>query len=131
MSKETQALAGLQEDINELRGKNVPVGSLSDGHHSYDELYQHRNILFIALCKEIAGNDVLNPIWCTHTQSDGTPVQDGWFLLGINKKAGKQISYHIPECFWDVVTDFAKTTPKAPDYDGHTGPEVLKRIASL
>lgn len=29
-------------------------GQLSDGYHSFDELYEHRLVLFIALCNQLA-----------------------------------------------------------------------------
>jgi hypothetical protein len=50
--------------------------------------------------------------------------------LGLNKKAGSQMTYHLPLGRWDE-TEFAETLEKAPEFDGHSSQEVLNRIASL
>ncbi len=103
----------------------VNKGEISDGYHTFNELYEHRNTLFVALCG--AMDDVgLYEIWRSKTQSDGTKIE-GYFLLGIHIKKGNQISYHLPMKFWDV-TDFVETLDVAPEFDGHTSDDVLKRL---
>lgn len=54
----------------------------------------------------------------------------GWFILGINREKGKQISYHVPLKRWKE-TDFAQTLDKAPKFDGHTSQDVLNRLKTL
>jgi hypothetical protein len=68
-------------------------------------------------------------VWRTKVHSDGL-ILDGWFILGINKKSGNQITYHIPLSRWKE-TDFAETLEKAPEYDGHTSDDVLLRLKTL
>lgn len=58
---------------------------ISDGYHTFGELYEHRIALFIALCRAIEGTE--NDAW-------KMPPKDGWFLMGIGKEKGKQITYH-------------------------------------
>jgi hypothetical protein len=108
--------------------------SISDGYHTFDELYDHRIILYTALCKNI--NEVLileNPgkfeIWKSQKHSDGTNI-DGWFVLGIGTDKGKQITYHLPNEKWNKC-NFAVALEKAPEFDGHTSEDVLKRISNL
>lgn len=103
-----------------IKGDNLEV---SDGYHTINELYEHRINLFIALCKRI------NDCWRSDTHSDGTSFE-GWFILGINKSQGSQITYHLPMSRWDDC-DFATTLFKAPEWDGHTSNDVLKRLLEL
>lgn len=110
-------------------------GEISDGYHTFNELYQHRIVLFIKLCEYYKWSMVSdpmydkNPIWRSQKHSDGTSY-DGWFIMGINKEKGEQISYHIPIDKWDE-TDFADTLDKAPEYDGHTSNDVIDRLLKL
>lgn len=112
------------------------IGEISDGYHTFNELYEHRHTLYIALCKAInkpkyygdlrnrLGDE--NIVWRSKKHSDGT-MYEGWFIMGINKDVGEQISYHLPLSLWDK-TEFADTLKKAPKWDGHTPKDVLKRV---
>ena len=105
-----------------------------DGYHTFSELYDHRITLFIALCKKMANNleyagEDKGFVWRSKLHSDGTSFDD-WFILGIGKANGKQITYHLPLSRWDE-TDFTETLDKAPDFDGHTSDDVLERLRRL
>lgn len=111
-------------DGNDLTGK------ISDGYHTFDELYEHRITLFIALCKKYLQIDWTPPeIWRSKIHSDGS-IMDGWFILGIHKEIGKQVTYHLPISRWDDC-DFTETLDKAPEFDGHTSEDVLARLKAL
>ena len=109
----------------------------SDGYHTFGELYDHRITLFIALCKAMGdlgyfhGNiheaDAI--VWRSKFHYDGSSF-DGWFILGIGKEKGKQITYHLPLDRWEE-TNFAETLEKAPEWDGHTSDDVLNRLKEL
>lgn len=108
----------------------------SDGYHTFKELYDHRITLYVALCKQIATHNCnrgeFHNVWRSKRHSDGELCFGGdeWFVLGIGKEKGKQITYHLPIEKWEE-TNFAETLEKAPEYDGHSSAEVLKRIALL
>jgi len=108
---------------------------VSDGFHTFDELYEHRIILFIALCRKISEplpdsySEEGIEVWRSRFHSDGSSYE-GWFILGINKELGQQISYHLPLSKWEE-TDFAETLDKAPEWDGHTANDVLERLKTL
>lgn len=106
-------------------GKDMTV---SDGYHTMDELYEHRIALFIALCQDLAGNNHPN-IWKSKKHHDGSEYE-GWFIMGINDEKGEQITYHLPMSEWDN-THFAKIYDFAPEWDGHTSADVIKRIKNL
>jgi hypothetical protein len=105
--------------------QNIDKGQISDGYHTFTQLYAHRNALFIALAEQVSVTP--GKVWRSEAQSDGVR-QDGWFLLGIGKEAGKQITYHLPLKEWNKCA-FAETLDKAPEYDFHSSDDVLERIA--
>lgn len=97
--------------------------SASDGHHTFDELYDHRNHLFAALM--LSNADIS---WRSRLHHDGT-MYDGFFIAGIRLVPGP-ISYHLPLSMWDFL-DFndVETLERAPEYDGYTPADVVKRLA--
>lgn len=118
------------DDNNEL--------DVSDGYHTFNELYEHRIELFICLCRAFTYYaDKCDDAkfcqkyftWKSKYHSDGSKY-DGWFVLGLNKENGKQITYHIPMNRW-AECKFAETLEKSPDYDGHTSEDVLHRLKNL
>lgn len=107
---------------------------VSDGYHTFDELYDHRIRLFISLCKTrqklgYALQRDNGSVWRSKLHSDGSSFE-GWFILGINKKPSEQITYHLPEVYWKEL-DWVETLEHAPEYDGHTSADVLKRLEFL
>jgi hypothetical protein len=105
---------------------------ISDGYHTFGELYAHRVELFIALCRVISCNgngEADKNVWRSKRHSDGT-FEPGWFLMGISTVQGEQISYHLPITKWDE-THFASTLETAPEFDGHTSDDVLIRLGRL
>lgn len=110
--------AEIVEAVNTMR--------VHDGHHSMIELYEHRYALWIALANMCIGS---GQVWRSWAHSDGGGYP-GWFLLGIGKAAGRQMTYHLPERLWDRC-DFAETLDCAPEFDGHTAADVLRRLEDL
>lgn len=125
--------------INTGKEKNILDSKLiSDGYHTFGELYEHRIDLFIALCKQIHWSyqrtkgltiDESFPIWKSVKHSDGS-MYDRMFILGIFTEKNKQITYHLPIEKWDD-TNFATAIDNAPEYDGHTSNDVLERLKQL
>jgi len=106
-------------------------GKVSDGYHTFDELYEHRIVNFIAACRllsQIPGEG--GRVWISKKHSDGSEW-DGWFIMGIDSEPGKQITYHLPISKWDECKYVAAVIEKAPQWDGHTSADVLKRLANL
>ena len=96
------------------------ISTVSDGYHSFGELYEHRHMLFIALLlynKDIA--------WRSLYHDDGS-CYEGWFVAGLDLPTG-QITYHLPLRLWSML-DSIKTLKKAPKYDGHTSKDVINRL---
>jgi len=118
-------------DITDYEVVNVEVietkdkGNTSDGFHTFSELYEHRIVIYMALCNSIKDK---YSVWKSKTHSDGSS-SEGWFVLGINKESGKQITYHLPISKWDDCN--FEELEKCPDFDGHDSKEVLNRISKL
>ena len=91
-------------------------GNTSDGYHTFNELYDHRCLLWINYC-------LLNMDKCYLVPNHF----DGWFLLGM-KTAWGQISYHCPNKFYGMVGNFKI---EHPEFDGHTPQDVINRLESL
>lgn len=94
----------------------------SDGYHTFNELYHHRTVLFavvVSCYKDVA--------WKSKIHNDGT-MYDGMFIVGIGTPNG-QATYHCDNSYWDMFK--CKELDKAPEWDGHTPDQAIKRIEGL
>jgi hypothetical protein len=103
------------------------TGETSDGYHTFNELYEHRIALFIALCSEVDRRTPTGYVWRSKLHSDGT-MFDGWFVTGIGTEPGDQITYHLPMSKWGDTDWLGTERPQAPDFDGHTAADVVVRL---
>lgn len=100
-----------------------PVGQVSDGYHTFDELYDHRCLLFIALMKAHPTDS-----WFSMAH-DGGGALTGWFIAGMTLPTGKVISYHLPKKYWEFAkSTHAEERERAPKWDGHTSDDVIGRL---
>lgn len=101
---------------------DVPdTGKISDGYHTFDELYAHRILLFVCLLKSYPSIS-----WKSKFHDDGSSF-DGWFIAGMMLSSG-DITYHIPDRYWDMLEKI-KVLDNAPKWDGHTPDDVIKRLS--
>lgn len=119
----------------DIQDSGIDTNLISDGYHTFGELYEHRITNFVVLCRCLAivhqAFPKRNEIWRSLKHSDGGLAFGGtWFMLGINKEPGQQITYHLPIEAW-TKTEFAETLETAPEWDGHTSSDVLERLANL
>ena len=101
--------------------KEYSKGQISDGSHTFDELYYHRMVLFSIICnqnKELA--------WKSKLHHDGT-MYDNYFIVGITTPEG-DYTYHYDLEYWDMFN--VKELEKAPEWDGHK-PKDITRLYSL
>ncbi len=110
--------------IEKING-NISVKQISDGHHTFEELYKNRLILFCVLC-----NSNPNISWKSkkHFDEENDPMFNGDFIAGINTPEGIA-TYHFKLEFWDLFQ--IPEIEKAPRYDNYDNATVLKRIYSL
>ncbi len=96
-------------------------GQISDGYHTFDELYEHRMVLFSIIC-----NQNKDKAWKSKLHHDGT-MYENYFIVGLNTSLG-QYSYHYHMENWDHFN--VKELELAPEWDGHK-PENIRRLYSL
>lgn len=102
------------------------TGQISDGFHTFDELYEHRAALFIALMR-------FRPhcAWYADEHEDGS-MFEGFFIAGMMLPTG-QITYHLKIDPWRRLLEgqmLAKVPhlERAPAWDGHIPAEVVERL---
>lgn len=98
------------------------TGETSDGYHTFNELYEHRHALFLALMRQNSFNS-----WASKLHDDGA-MMDGWFIAGMNLPNGT-VTYHLPIRLWDdALKTGCNELLRAPKWDGHTSTDVVNRI---
>lgn len=98
-------------------------GKVSDGYHTFDELYHHRAILFAVICNN-------NPelAWKSKLHDTGD-MYEGMFIVGIDTPKGQATYHYDIKPYWDIFN--VKELDHAPKWDGHTSDDAIMRIASL
>lgn len=99
----------------------VDAGEISDGYHTFNELYFHRMILFSVIC-----NQNKDKAWKSWKHADGT-MYDDYFVVGITTPEG-DYTYHYYKDYWDYFD--VKVLEHALKWDGHK-PEDVTRLLSL
>lgn len=99
------------------------IGDVSDGFHTFNQLYHQRAMLFAALV-----NQNLDISWKTRKHEDGKLCfGGGWFLVTIDTPEGPY-GYHYEDKYWDIF--HCKELEKAKHWDGYTEEDV-GRLMSL
>jgi hypothetical protein len=124
MIYETNSNMSRQEFVQNYIDQNktkIKVGEISDGYHTFDELYYHRMVLFAMVC-----NTYKQKAWKSLKHSDGT-MFDNYFIVGITTPRGNY-TYHYDEQYWDYFE--VKELDSAPEWDGHK-PSDIERLFTL
>lgn len=135
-------LKEIQEKINSL--PQEMIGELSDGYHTFNELYEFRKMYNAALFNEWAkmeriesprpyviekhiGKYQVHKSW---KHNDGELCfGGGWFIVSAMLPTG-QISNHYPASDWNLFKVPEVEKALFP-FDGHTGKNVLERLKNL
>lgn len=78
--------------------EGVNVGQISDGFHTFDQLYGHRNALTAALLNT-ADELGLKAGWSLRHDDGELCFGGGWKIAWIELPSGKEIRYHLPGDF--------------------------------
>lgn len=122
----------------------MTAGQVSDGYHTFNDLYKHRNALFVALAHEITNNDfgyvpdaaddppptngaIEWPVaWKSKNHHpDDDPMYPGYFIACL-RLWPESISYHLPLDLWDVFPGVEM--PHAEKWDGCSPDATLIRL---
>jgi hypothetical protein len=100
------------------------VGELSDGYHTFNQLYHQRAVLFACIVKQNK-----NKAWKSFKHSDGKYCFDSngeWFIVGIDTPQGSY-TYHYTKEYWDMFD--CQELECGKEWDGHTEEDVTRLLS--
>ena len=100
----------------------INKGKISDGYHTFDELYYHRTVLFACLCKAHKDRSFIS-----EKHSNGTMFDD-MCIAGMYTPEGIY-TYHCEKKYWDLFKG-VQIFDSAPIWDGHQ-PDDVSRLSSI
>lgn len=108
-----------------INPESFVTGETSDGYHTFNELYHHRAVLFSVIC-----NTYSHLAWKSKRHHDpDSPMYDGMFIVGIETPSGQATYHYDIEPYWDMFR--VNELPCAPEWDGHTPDEAIRRIGTI
>lgn len=105
------------------------IEKMSDGYHTFEELYEFRKIYNALLFNEWAKNGKYE-VYKSKKHFDGEKCFDGnWFIVVAILPSG-QISNHYEMKDWDLfqIPEYDKSKY---EFDGHTSQDVLERLKEV
>ena len=108
--------------IDELQQEQIDMGEVSDGYHTFNELYYYR-MLYNAAFFNLLPKNMAHKSKRHHTGEEC--FGGGWFIVMANLSTG-QISNHYELKDWNLFKVPEKEI--ADEWDGHTPQEAAKRI---
>lgn len=98
--------------------------NISDGYHTFGDLYHHRAMLFASIC-HMCPKDIA---WKSLKHNDDT-MFDGMFIVGVTTPRGEATYHYNIEPYWDQF--HVREIDVAPEWDGHTPGEAIGRIYDM
>ena len=100
------------------------MGEVSDGYHTFNQLYHQRAVLFAALVKQNK-----DKAWKSFKHSDGKFCFDEngeMFIVGIDTPEGSY-TYHYHKKYWDMFD--CQELEVGKEWDGHTEEDVTRLLS--
>lgn len=98
------------------------IGDLSDGFHTFNQLYYQRMVLFAAIVKQNK-----EKAWKSRKHEDGEPCfGGGWFVVGVTTPEG-DYTYHYEDKYFDFFD--CEELPRGKHWDGHTEKDVVRLLS--
>lgn len=100
------------------------IGEISDGHHTFNELYHQRAVLFATIV-----NLNKDKAWKSFKHYDGKYCFDSngdWFIVGIDTPEGSY-TYHYSKEYWDIFD--CEELECGKEWDGHTENDVTRLLS--
>jgi len=111
------------DKLNEVSGREV--AKLSDGHHTFDELYEFRKV-YNAMTANLLSKYTDFPIYKSWKHSDGEYCfgeDKKWFIVEMHLPTG-QVSNHYRAIEWDLFKIKEVEIPTI-EYNGHKPKDTL------
>ena len=98
------------------------ISDLSDGYHTFKQLYYQRMMLFAVIVKQNR-----NKAWKSLRHSDGELCfGGGWFIVGIDSPEGSY-TYHYEDKYFSLFDCIELEIGKT--WDGHTEKDVTRLLS--
>ena len=106
-------------------------GEITDGYHSFNELYEFRKLYNALIFNEWAkSSSPKHDVHKSWRHNDGELCfGGGWFIVVAQTEFG-QITNHYEEKDWDLFK-IPETEKAKYEYDGHTPQDVIETIKKL
>lgn len=129
MTKIINELIKTGKSYNPTHDNYVDTNKVTDGYHTFAELYDFRKVYNAVLFNEWARQDLYN-VHKSKKHFDGEDCfGGGWFIVMAVLPTG-QISNHYELKDWDLF-DVPATETAIVQFDGHTSKDVLERLQRL
>lgn len=124
----------IQDSLKNAESQGVTLGELSDGYHTFNELYEFRKVynavLFNTWNDSGYGGTRQYDVHKSWRHHDGELCfGGGWFIVVAMLPTG-QISNHYKAEDWDLFKIPEADKAKYP-FDGHTPQNVIERLKAL
>ena len=98
------------------------ISDLSDGYHTFKQLYYQRMILFAVIVKQNR-----DKAWKSLRHEDGELCfGGGWFIVGIGTPEGSY-TYHYEDTYFNLFD--CKELERGKTWDGHTEKDVTRLLS--
>lgn len=100
------------------------MGEVSDGYHTFNQLYHQRAVLFATIVNQNKDN-----AWKSWKHEDGKFCFDKegeWFIVGVDTPEGSY-TYHYEKKYWDLFD--CKELDRGKHWDGHTEDDVTRLLS--
>lgn len=124
-AEQCQQMAEWLKDYKQLLEQyNGDIGEISDGYHTFNQLYHQRAILFATIV-----NQNTDRAWKSYKHSDGKYCFDSngeWFIVGVDTPEGSY-TYHYSKEYWNYFK--CKELDCGKEWDGHTEEDVTRLLS--
>jgi len=122
--REAEKIINILNKFISKNGEKVDTGELSDGYHTFNQLYHQRAVLFACIV-----NQNKNKAWKSFKHSDGKYCFDSdgeWFIVGVDTPQGSY-TYHYSKEYWDMFD--CQELECGKEWDGHTEEDVTRLLS--
>lgn len=99
------------------------MGEISDGYHTFNQLYHQRAVLFATIVNQNKDN-----AWKSWKHEDGKDCFDSngeWFIVGVDTPEGSY-TYHYSKEYWSMFE--CQELECGKHWDGHTEEDVTRLL---
>ena len=121
-NKKTKVVAWMP--IQHYKVESEDMGEVSDGYHTFNQLYYQRAVLFATIV-----NLNKDKAWKSFKHFDGNYCFDSngeWFIVGVDTPKGSY-TYHYSKEYWNMFD--CKELECGKEWDGHTEEDVTRLLS--